>query len=52
MTQSCIKIRVHKNHCKNCVWFLQGNVCPFVRCVRSHGWTVDERSEKDGRKTY
>jgi len=42
-----MKIRVTDNHCKNCLWLLTGNVCPFVRCVKRYGFTHDQGDDRD-----
>lgn len=43
-----MKIRVTKHHCKGCVYLVNGTLCPFVRCIRRNGFTIDERSGVDG----
>jgi len=40
-----MKIRVIDDHCKNCLWLLTGNVCPFVRCVKRYGFTHDQQGD-------
>ncbi|BBU40709.1 hypothetical protein APP_30010 [Aeribacillus pallidus] len=42
-----MKIRVIDDHCKNCLWLLKGNLCPFYRCVKRYGFTHDQGDDRD-----
>lgn len=47
---------VNDDHCENCQWFRPGGkskaenrnqkgYCPFIRCVKNYGFTVEEEQK-------
>jgi hypothetical protein len=44
-----MKIKVEEIRCKGCVWMIDKQVCPFVRCVYRRGFLA-ERKGKDEQK--
>lgn len=36
-----------EQHCKSCLWLINGALCPFQSCPKVKGWIADKkRSEK------
>jgi hypothetical protein len=33
--------------CGNCVYLVDGLICPFVRCVKLNGWKVNRVDKKE-----
>lgn len=34
-------------YCKNCIWLVEGSLCPFSSCPKVFGWITDKkRSQK------
>lgn len=42
-----MKIKVARSHCKDCVWLVDGRICPFLRCVEVFGWTSDKKRSEE-----
>jgi len=44
-----MKVKVDEIRCKGCVWMINKQVCPFVRCVYRNGF-IAGRVKKDDKK--
>jgi hypothetical protein len=44
-----MKVKVDPIRCKGCVWMIDKQVCPFVRCVHRSGF-LGGRVKKDDKK--
>jgi hypothetical protein len=42
-----MKLKRPEWHCKGCVWLTRDNLCPFIRCVRWHGFKAEWEAKKD-----
>ena len=42
------KLRVDRRwvnkYCKNCIWLVEGSLCPFLSCPRVFGWSSDRKA--------
>lgn len=42
-----MKVKVTDDHCKGCIWMNSDKLCPFQRCVKQYGWTIESWAEVD-----
>jgi len=44
------KVKIKKSwreqHCKSCIWLINGSLCPFSRCIKVKGWVADKTRQK------
>jgi hypothetical protein len=40
-----MKVKVDPLRCKGCVWMINNQVCPFVRCVYRNGFLAEVKKD-------
>lgn len=39
-----------EQHCKSCLWLINGALCPFKRCPKVFGWVADKNASEGERE--
>lgn len=45
-----IKDTWKEQHCKSCLWLINGALCPFKRCPKVFGWSADKNASEGERE--